>query len=80
LREDWPVVDGIWRCTGVEELPCELVREWCFLGLGIPTKQIWSKKKGMEVKRERECDGVGEAGRARSMLGVHLYPSHSTKC
>jgi hypothetical protein len=27
LREDWLVLDGGWRRTGVEELPCELVRE-----------------------------------------------------
>jgi hypothetical protein len=24
LREDWPVVDGSWGCSGVEELPGEL--------------------------------------------------------
>jgi hypothetical protein len=22
LRQDWPVVDDSWRCTGSEELPC----------------------------------------------------------
>jgi hypothetical protein len=40
LRENWPVVDGSWRCTGAEELPCELVREWCFPGLGVLAKQL----------------------------------------
>jgi hypothetical protein len=35
LRENWLVVDGGWRRAGVEELPCELVREWCFLGSGV---------------------------------------------
>jgi hypothetical protein len=24
LREDWLMVDGNWRHTGVEEIPCEL--------------------------------------------------------
>jgi hypothetical protein len=36
LRDDWPVVDGSWRRSGEEELPCELVREWWFLGSGVP--------------------------------------------
>jgi hypothetical protein len=40
--EDWPVVDGGWRHAGGEEFPCELVRECCFLGLGVPAKQLWS--------------------------------------
>jgi hypothetical protein len=30
-------------------------------------------------EREREQDEVGEAGRARSVLGVHPNQSHSTK-
>jgi hypothetical protein len=91
LREDWLVVDGGWRHTGIEELPCELVRDRCFLGLGVPAKQIWSQRKGMGDEREREREresrmllgrsgeqgqcreqGVGEAGRARSVPGVHL--------
>jgi hypothetical protein len=37
----------------VEELPCELVREWCFLGLGVLAKQFWSQRKEMGVERER---------------------------
>jgi hypothetical protein len=40
LREDWPVVDGNWRRAGAEELPCELVREQRFLGLGVLAKQL----------------------------------------
>jgi hypothetical protein len=31
-------------------------------------------------EREREQDGVGEAGRARSVPGVHPNLSHGTKC
>jgi hypothetical protein len=53
LREDWPVVDGSWRRAGVEELPCEQVREWRFLGSGDPVKQFRSRRKGMGIERER---------------------------
>jgi hypothetical protein len=84
LREDWPVVDGSWRRAGVEELPCELVREWCFLGSGVLVKQLRSWRKEMvierEREREREQDGVGKARRARSVPGTQPNPSHSTKC
>jgi hypothetical protein len=80
LREAWPVVDGSWRHARVEELPCELVREWRFLGSGVLAKQLRSWRKVMGVEKERERDGVGEAGRASSMLGVHPDPSHGTKC
>jgi hypothetical protein len=59
LKEDWPVVDGGWRHAGVEELPCELVREWHFLGSGVPVKQLRSRRK---------------AGRARSVLGTQPDP------
>jgi hypothetical protein len=38
----------------VEELPCELVREWHFLGSGVQVKQLRSQRK---------------AGRARSVPG-----------
>jgi hypothetical protein len=70
------VVDGGWRHAGVVELPCELVREWCFLGSGVPAKQLRSRRKGMGGGRERERerereDGVGEAGRTRSVPGAH---------
>jgi hypothetical protein len=64
----------------VEELPCELVREWRFLGSGVPAKQLRSQRKGMEVERHRERDKVGETGRARSVPGLHPNPSHGTKC
>jgi hypothetical protein len=42
LTEDWPVMDGSWRCAGAEELRCEVVREWCFLGSGVLVKQLRS--------------------------------------
>jgi hypothetical protein len=80
LREYWPVVDGCWRHAGAEELPCELVREWRFLGSGAPVKQLRSQRKGMGVEREKERDGVGEAKRARSVLGAQPDPSHGTSC
>jgi hypothetical protein len=34
----------------------------------------------MVVERVRQRDGVGEAGRARSVLGAQPDQSHSTKC
>jgi hypothetical protein len=49
LRENWPVVDGSLRCAGAEELPCELVREWRFLGSGVPVKHLRSWRKEMGV-------------------------------
>jgi hypothetical protein len=90
LREDWLVVGGGWRCAGAQELPCELVREWRFQGLGVPVKQLRSWRKGVGIERERERerqrerererDGVEEAGRARSVLGMYPDPSYGTKC
>jgi hypothetical protein len=78
LREDWLVVDGSWRRAGVEELPCELVREWCFLGLGVLAKQLRSWRKGMGVERERAVWGGG--GReSKVSAGSAPDPSHGTK-
>jgi hypothetical protein len=73
LRDDWPLVDGNWRHAGAEEIPCEQVRERCFLGSRVLAKQLrsWRKGMGVEKETEREWDGVSEAGRARSVLGVH---------
>jgi hypothetical protein len=48
--------------------------------LGVLVKQLRSQRKGMGVERERERDGVGEAGRARSVLGMHPDSSYGTKC
>jgi hypothetical protein len=47
---DWPVVDGGWRRTGVEELPCELVRKWHFLGLGGLSKAAQILEESQESK------------------------------
>jgi hypothetical protein len=80
LREDWLVVDGNWRHAGVEEIPCELMREWHFLGSGVLIKQLRSQRKGMAFEREREQDGLGEAGRARSVPGVHPIQVTAPKC
>jgi hypothetical protein len=67
LREDWPVVDGSWRHAGVEELPCELVREWHFLGLGVPVKQLRSHRK---ARRARSVPGTQpKPGFWHQMLG-----------
>jgi hypothetical protein len=55
------------------------VREQRFLGSGVLVKQLRSQRKGMGVEREREWDGVGEAGRARSVLEAHSNLSHGTK-
>jgi hypothetical protein len=54
------VVDGGLRRTGAEELPCELVREWRFLGSGVLAKQLRSWRKEMEVERERGEVGGGQ--------------------
>jgi hypothetical protein len=62
LRQDWPVVDSSWRGTGVEELPCELVREWHFLGSGVPVKQLRSQRKEMGIGRERERESESGTG------------------
>jgi hypothetical protein len=43
--------------AGAEELPCELVREWCFPGLGVPVQQLRSRRKEMGIERERERAG-----------------------
>jgi hypothetical protein len=81
LREDWLVVDGSWRRAGAEELPCELVREWRFLGSGVPVKQLRYWRKGMGVERERERAGWGWGGReSKVSAGSSPDPSHSTKC
>jgi hypothetical protein len=70
LREDWLVVDGGWRCTGVEELPCELVREWHFLGSGVPVKQLRSRRK---ARRARSVPGTQpDPGFWHQMLGKML--------
>jgi hypothetical protein len=62
LKEDWPVVDGGWRHAGAEERPCELVREYHFLGSGLLAKQLRSQRKGMGVERKRERMGWGRPG------------------
>jgi hypothetical protein len=55
---------------------CERV---AFSRMGVPAKQLRSWRKGMGVERKKEWDGVGEAGKASSVLGVHPDQSHSTK-
>jgi hypothetical protein len=69
LREDWPVVDGGWRCAGAEELPCELEREWRFLGSEVPVKQLRSRRKGMGIERERERERERESWMGWGRLG-----------
>jgi hypothetical protein len=67
LREDWPVLDGGWRRAGGEELPCELVREWRFLGSGIPVKHLRSQRK---ARRARSVPGTQpNPGFRHQMLG-----------
>jgi hypothetical protein len=57
---------------------CERV---VFSRTGVSSKaaQILEKGNGSR-EREREHNGVGETGRARSVLGVHPNPSQGTKC
>jgi hypothetical protein len=85
LREDWPVVDGSWRHAGAEELPCELVRECLFLGLGVPVKQLGSWRKGMGVERERERESgmgwgkLGEQGQCRELNPIQVMAPNVRK-
>jgi hypothetical protein len=65
----------------VEELPCELVGEWRFLGSGVLAKQLRSQRKGMGVERERVRAGWGGGGReSKVSAGSSPNPSHGTKC
>jgi hypothetical protein len=65
------VVDGGWRHTEVEDLSCELVRGWHFLGSGVPVKQLRFWRKGIEVEREggRERERERESGMRWGRLG-----------
>jgi hypothetical protein len=71
LSEDWLVVDGGWRRADVEEFPCELVREWRFLGSGVLVKQLRSQRRGMGIERERESGmgwgRLGEQGQCQKL-------------
>jgi hypothetical protein len=70
VREDWPVVDGGWRHAGEEELPCELVREWHFLGSGVLVKQLRSRGK---ARTSRSVPGTQPGpGFRHQMLGKTL--------
>jgi hypothetical protein len=67
----------------VEELPCELVREWRFLGSGVPAKQLRSRRKGMGVERERERErrmGWGRLEEQGQYWGGQPDLNHGTKC
>jgi hypothetical protein len=73
------VVDGNWRHAGAEEIPCEQVREQCFLGSGF--WQSSSDPVGTEWElREREREGWGLGGwESKVSSGSTPDPSHSTK-
>jgi hypothetical protein len=75
LREDWPVMDGGWRCAGAEELPCELVREWCFLESGVLVKQLRSQRK---ARRASSVPGTQpDPGSRHQMLGKTPHKENS---
>jgi hypothetical protein len=44
------VVDGSWRCSGAEELLCDLVREWRFFRIGGPGKAAQIPEESQESK------------------------------
>jgi hypothetical protein len=75
LKEDWLVVDGGWRHTGAEELPCELVRQKCFLGSGF-----WQSSSDLEGRKWELRERERERGIGWGRLGEHPDLSHSTKC
>jgi hypothetical protein len=85
LREDWLVVDGSWRRAGVEELPCELVREWHFLGSRVPSKQLRSQRKGTGVEELRERERgmgwgrLGEQGQYRECTPIQVIAPNVRK-
>jgi hypothetical protein len=60
LREDWLVVDGNWRFTRVEEIPCEQVREQHFLGLRVPAKQL---RREWDLRERESGMGWGRLGK-----------------
>jgi hypothetical protein len=78
----WMAIGGV---LGSRKFPvsCEGV---VFSRIGVPAKQLRSRRKGMGVwrdrkkERERERAGWEGAGRARSLLEVHPNLSHGTKC
>jgi hypothetical protein len=52
--------------------------EWCFLGLGVPAKQLRSWRKRMGVEREStEWGGVGWESKVSAQSTPN--PSHGTK-
>jgi hypothetical protein len=59
------LASGGWQLEArwVEEIPCELMREQHFLGLGVTAKQLGSRRKRMEVERERERERETETER-----------------
>jgi hypothetical protein len=58
---------------------CEGVALSSIRGLGKAAQIPEEGNGSLKREREREQDGVGEAGRARSVPGVHTDPSHCTK-
>jgi hypothetical protein len=48
------------------------VREWCFLGSGVPVKQLRSQRKGIGVEREREREREREKGMGWGRLGEQV--------
>jgi hypothetical protein len=82
-------MDGNWRCTGAEEIPCEQVREWCILGWGFrqsssdPGGREWElreRERKRERERVRESAGWGGGSReSKVSAGSTPDPSHSTK-
>jgi hypothetical protein len=60
----------------VEELPCELVREWWFLRSGVPVKQLRSWRKEMGIEREGESrmwwGRPGEQGQCRELNPIQV--------
>jgi hypothetical protein len=61
----------------VEELPCEVVREWSFLGSGVPVKQLRSQRK---ARRARSVLGTQpDRGFRHQMLGKTLLSKKAHK-
>jgi hypothetical protein len=50
-----------------------------FFRVGVLVKQLRSRRKEMGVEREREQDGVGEAGRTRSVMAPNVRKNATHK-
>jgi hypothetical protein len=71
LREDWPVVNGGWRHTGVEELPCELVR--------VALSRIGGPSKAAQIPEESQESKFSAGNSTRSWVSAPNVRKNATQ-